>query len=59
MNRDDQRTIMVPMTIAQAEDAVRALNHAGREIHDRDERGLALIALSETIDAMLPTRTRR
>ncbi len=56
---DDQRTIMVPMTIAQARDAVPALNHAGREIHDQDERGRALIALSRTIGGMLPPETRR
>lgn len=55
----DQRTIMVPMTIAQARDAVPALNHAGREIHDQDERGRALIALSRTIEGMLPTGASR
>ena len=41
------------MTIRQARLAVPALRHAGREIHDKDDDGMALIALSNIIETKL------
>lgn len=49
----EDAVIMVAMTIRQARLAVPALRHAGREIHDKDDDGMALIALSNIIETKL------
>lgn len=51
----DGAAVTVTMTARQARLAIRALRHVGREIHDQDDDGMVLIALSEEIEAKLNT----